>query len=219
MRFFLEKTVKSFVFLMILSLFSSLGLSETQTANFEITGTFSVMNPSRLVLSSRDYQVSYSNNLLGISAFQIGLGIPAGQVGRFFFIPFARLGYARNQGAYSLTPQSGETVQANVTLHWLPLTAGLRTEYNIPGFDLIRPFFMLAGGTEWLNQRGDTPGISESFWIPFYNLGLGLSFSDSPYQRNSGFGGFSFSMNFQNGLRRDQEASSLSYDLSIHFLL
>lgn len=135
------------------------------------------------------------------------------------FYPFAKAGYARNQGNYTLTSQTGEISKADVTLHWVPLTAGLRTEYNIPGFDLIRPFLVLSGGAEWLAQRGETPGLSESFWIPFYNLGLGLSFSDSPNLRESGFGGFSFSMNFQNGLRPDQEASALSYDLTVHFFL
>ncbi|NBX76936.1 MAG: hypothetical protein EBQ92_10315 [Proteobacteria bacterium] len=211
--------------LLAFGLSSALSFSETskETVNFpglELTGTFSVLNPNRLILSSREYKVSYSKSFLGISAFQLGVGLPLRSgLAQIEFYPFAKAGYARNQGTYSLTAQNGETSQADVTLHWVPLTAGLRTEYNIPGFDLIRPFLILAGGAEWLNQRGETPGLSENFWIPFYNVGLGLSFSDSPYYRDSGFGGFSFSMNFQNGLRRDQETSSFSYDLTVHFFL
>lgn len=200
--------------------FSETNKEKVDFPGLEITGTFSVLNPNRLILSSREYKVSYSKAFLGISAFQVGVGFPLqSALSNFEFYPFARAGYARNQGNYNLTSLNGENSQANVTLHWVPLTAGLRTEYNIPGFDLIRPFLVLAGGAEWLTQKGETPGLSENFWIPFYNVGLGLSFSDSPYNRESGFGGFSFSMNLQNGLRRDQEASSLSYDLTIHFLI
>lgn len=201
------------------------GFSETnqETVTFpklELTGTFSVLNPSRLVLSSREYKVSYSKSFLGISAFQIGMGIPLKtQIKQFEFYPFVRAGYARNQGSYSMTSLAGETSEAEVTLNWVPLTAGLRTEYNIPGFDLIRPFLLIAGGAEWLMQTAATPGISENFWVPFYNIGLGLSFSDSPDSRSSGFGGFSFSMNLRNGLRQDQETNSLSYDLTVHFFL
>jgi len=211
--------------LIALSLSSALSFSETSKEKvsfpgLELTGTFSVLNPNRLVLSSREYKVSYSNTFLGISAFQVGVGIPLRSgLANVEFYPFAKAGYARNQGTYTLTAKNGDVTQADVTLHWVPLTGGLRTEYNIPGFDLIRPFLVLAGGAEWLTQKGETPGLSENFWIPFYNIGLGLSFSDSPYFRNSGFGGFSFSMNFQNGLRRDQETSSLSYDLTVHFFL
>jgi len=205
---------------------SALSFSETnqETAGvsppLEITGTFSVLNPNRLVLSSREYKVSYSKNFLGISAFQLGVGFPLKtRLTQFEFYPFARVGYARNQGSYSMISQSGEISEADVTLNWVPLTAGLRTEYRIPGFNLIRPFLVTAGGAEWLKQTSSNPGVSENFWIPFYNIGLGLSFSDSPNNPSSGFGGFSFSMNFQNGLKRDQQANSFSYDLTVHFFL
>lgn len=216
-------------FLLILfSMISGFGFAETQPkleetlqapADLEISGTFSVMNPSRLILSSREYKVSYSQTLLGISAFQVGFAIPTPKIGNFQILPFARLGYARNQGTYSLTAQDGTISTAPVTLHWLPLTGGLRTEYFIPNFSLIRPFLTVSGGTEWLNQRGDTLGLNENFWIPFYNVGLGLSFADSPIKETLGFGGFSFSINLQNSLKEDQEARAFSYDLTAHFFL
>lgn len=188
-------------------------------SKFEITGTFSIMNPSRLALSSREYKVSYSNTLLGISSFQVGIGFPTPSIGRFRIFPFSRLGYARNQGTYALTAQDGSKSEAPVTLHWLPISAGLRTEYSIPSFDLIRPYLSVAGGAEWLKQQGNTPGVSENFWIPFYNVGLGLSFAEVLGKEVMGFGGFSFSMNLQNGLKEDQEARTLSYDLTVHFFL
>jgi len=211
-------------------LFVSIGLLKAETrpnltektealTNLEITGTFSVMNPNRLILSSREYKVSYSNSLLGISSFQLGIGLPTPSLGRFRVMPFSKVGYARNQGTYSLTAQDGTKSESQVTLHWLPLSAGLRTEYSVPGFDLIRPYLSVSGGAEWLNQQGTTPGVSESFWIPFYNVGLGLSFADAPLEESTGFGGFSFSMNLQNGLRENQEARILSYDLTVHFFL
>lgn len=186
----------------------------------EITGTISVMNPNRLILSSREYKVSYSKNFFGVSAFQLGVGMPAMALGSFEISPFGRFGYARNQGTYSLTAQDGTLSEAPVTLHWVPLSAGFRSEYNIPGLTYIRPFMLLSAGAEWLTQQGSTPGVSENFWVPYYNVGLGLSFADSSLNpRDSVFGGFSFSMNLQNSLREDQEARCLSYDLTVHFLL
>jgi hypothetical protein len=163
--------------------------------------------------------VSYTQNLLGISAFQLGFGIPTSRMGNFQILPFARVGYARNQGTYAMTSQDGINSEAPVTLNWLPVSGGLRTEYFIPSFDLIRPFLIVSGGAEWLNQQGDTPGLNENFWIPFYNVGMGLSFADSPRKAALGFGGFSFSVNLQNGLKEDQEARTLSYDLTAHFFL
>lgn len=189
----------------------------------ELTGTFSILNPSNLVLSSREYQVSYSKNFLGVSAFQLGMSLPYQRAGAFHLFPFAKVGYARNSGTYSVTDPQGETRLSEVTLHWAPLSAGVRAEYNIPTFDLVRPFLTLSTGAEWLTQRGDAAGVSESFWIPFYNVGLGFSFVDLPapgvFEEDLGFGGFSFSLNLQNGLRDDQEAQTFSYDLSVHFFL
>lgn len=211
-----------------LLLFSAFSFAEIETedevtspneANLEITGTFSVMNPNQLVLSAREYQVSYSKNFFGISAFQLGLSVPTAPWGRFQIFPFARAGYARNQGTYSLTAPDGTSSTADVTLHWLPLSAGLRTEYSIPNFDLIRPYLLISGGAEWLSQQGTSLDLNETFWIPYYNVGLGLSFADTWKTNELGFGGFSFSINFQNGLRSDQETQLLSYDLTIHFLL
>jgi len=188
--------------------------------NMELTGTFSVMNPNRLILSSREYKVSYSKNFFGISAFQLGLGIPSRTIGSFEISPFTRFGYAKNQGTYSLTSLEGTVTEAPVTLHWVPLSAGFRAEYNIPDFIFIRPFALLSVGAEWLTQQGEIPGVSENFWIPYYNMGLGLSFVDSATHRgDSVFGGFSFSINLQKGLRDDQEARCLSYDLTVHFFL
>jgi len=207
----------------LLSLSFSFARAEELEVPFEITGTFSILNPSDLVLSSREYQVSYSKNFLGVSAFQLGMSLPYQTAGAFYLFPFAKIGYARNQGTYSITASKGETQLSEVTLHWAPLSAGLRTEYSIPGFNLIRPFFILSTGAEWLTQRGDTPGLSESFWIPFYNAGLGFSFFDLPsrgmMESELGFKGFSFSMNLQNSLTDSQEARTISYDLTVHFFL
>ena len=205
-----------FIFISVSSAFSE---TFEKPLNLELTGTFSVMNPNRLILSSREYKVSYSKNFFGVSAFQLGFGVPTRALGSFEVSPFARFGYARNQGTYSLTAQDGSLTEAPVTLHWVPISAGVRTEYNIPGFVFIRPFFLLSAGAEWLTQRGDLAGVSENFWVPYYNLGLGLSFADSSLRRESVFGGFSFSMNLQNSLRDDQEAQCLSYDLTVHFFL
>lgn len=197
--------------------------AEEMEAPIEITGTFSVLNPNNLVLSSREYQVSYSKNFLGVSAFQLGISLPYQRAGAFHLFPFARVGYARNRGTYSVTDPEGKTQLSEVTLHWAPLSAGMRAEYSIPSFDLVRPFVLVATGAEWLTQRGDTPGVSETFWIPYYNLGLGFSFVDLPlgdnFEEELGFGGFSFSLNLQNSLRDDQEAQTISYDLSVHFFL
>ncbi|NBX93664.1 MAG: hypothetical protein EB078_02850 [Proteobacteria bacterium] len=184
----------------------------------ELTGTFSVINPSRLVISSQEYQVAYSDNLLGFSAFQLGVGIPVSQWSNFQFSFFARAGYSRNRGVYALLSNEGKGSQSEITLHWIPLSGGIKTEYFIPDFDLIRPYLAISGGAEWLHQSGELPGVGGNFWIPFYNVALGLSFLDQP-EADTWFGGFSFSMSFQNGLRRDQEAKTLSYDLTAHFFL
>jgi len=196
----------------------SISPSRPELFPMELTGTFSVINPSRLVLSSREYQVSYSKNLLGFSAFQMGLGVPLKQWGNFQFSTLTRLGYAKNQGTYSLTAMDGAKSQSEVSLHWVPLSGGIKTEYAIPSFDLIRPYLAISGGAEWLHQSGELQGIAENFWIPFYNVSLGLSFLDKP-EADTWFGGFSFSMSFQNGLKPEQQVRTLSYDLTAHFFL
>ena len=188
------------------------------TDNFWLMPQVSVVMPTELKLSNRDFKIPYSKQFANISQFALGAVTPLRRKGDFQLLAVGKLGLSFKQGTYGFERTSGDPVQGKLQLFWLPISVGGKVQYEIPGFPYIKPSFSMGGSLNWFYQTGSLGGLNSSYWIPTYFISPAVSFLEGQ-SSSDWFGGFTFGVSYQNSFSTQQSFKAWSFDLSINVLL
>lgn len=184
----------------------------------ELLPQASIVTPGNLVLRNSLFRVPYSDLNTGMPSLGIGLGVPLFTAGRFEFFAMAFANYRFKQGSIGVQDSEGNVRQDTLTLHWIPLSGGLKIAFEIPDFSYAKPTITLGAGTQWMSQSGSLSGISTNFWVPYAYLSPALTFLEAR-SANEWFGGFSFGTTVYRALTTDQTVEGLSLDLTVNIVL
>jgi hypothetical protein len=186
---------------------------------FEMTPQVSVVSISALSIPIPGYVVNYTPTIEGLPTFQITLGRPIAELGRFTLSAQVGAGYGARSGAFA-THASGlgsAVTSENITLRWIPLSASLRVAYRPITFPYLRPSVMLGFGSLALIQTSDNPALNRSIGIPMVVVAPQITFMDGGSRH--WLGGFSFGLTMLRGLGGDSALAATSLDLSLNILL
>lgn len=180
----------------------------------------SLLSISELTLSNNYYEVPYASGIGSLPSIQIGAAIPVTRVGRFSLSGLASVGYSYKEGvqkAYSKTTVTNTERTTLITVHRLPLSVGTTLDYSINGLKEVRPFAVAKMGAEWFYQSGALDGLEQGFWVPYLEIGGGLTLFEGAPQ--DWFRGISLSVSSHNGLGSSQVVRAMAFELGINILL
>lgn len=187
-----------------------------RTGALEVIPQFSLNTAQDFTLSNNYFSTQYNDSAFPL--FHVTLATPLLTTRFLESYLQARVGYSYRESNRQVVSSTGLILTDGIKLHWLPLLASTRFALRVPGFSYVKPYFTLGAGAQWLNQDGQLDGIDQSFWIPFWSYGAGLTFFDESAQSGSWFGGAFVGLSES----RDLGAQALRYrswDLAISFVL
>lgn len=189
------------------------------SAGIIIVPRISLINSADVSLTNKYWDIKYGDFFSGLPAFSVGVAIDLGYWSGLNLVGEARVGYGTKQGRVSATNKTGAPFDDIVSIHWLPLSAGLRTEYQFGSYRKIKPYLEARVGTQWLYQTGNLDGIEQGFWVTFYELGGGLVLFESLVSSDDWFGGVTIGASQRNHLGGNQRVEAFSFDFGATFLL
>lgn len=189
------------------------------SAGVIILPRLSLMNSATVSLSNKYWDVSYGDYFSGMPAFSLGIAMDLGYWSGFSLLAEGRVGYGTKQGRVGAFNKTGARFEDIVSIHWLPLSAGLRGEYQFGAFRKIKPYAELRVGTQWIYQTGNLDGLEQGFWVTFYEFGGGLVLFDSLVGSEDWFGGITVGASQRKHLGGSQLVEAFSLDFGATFLL
>lgn len=202
-------------FLLLLAV-SALGVEAPYELKTQFVPQISLMAPTDFSLTSSGVTVNYAGDNYGQPFLHFGWQRWLKNLGALNFYGLYRFGYTFSQGHHPVVlANSGAHDSDSVRLHWIPMSAGIMTEYSIAGAPFLRPYFTLSAGMHFLNQTTNFDG-SQSFFLPFMGTGFGLSFINLDTGVADSLLGFSFGMSYQNTFVTSQPIRGWSFDFGIN---
>lgn len=171
---------------------------------------------SEMFLKSRYFGVDYSENVGNFQSINLGFSRNLTRWNRFRFDGNLHAGYAYRKGLYTAKATNGLELQDDIALQWIPVRAGVITAYQIPEINWISPEIEAGLGSHWFTQNGSLDGMTQSFWIPTYFLGLRAKLFDQ-IPTGSSFGGVCVGTRFEEEFGDTQKLKQISYFLTSSF--
>jgi len=178
----------------------------------------SVVMPSDLRLSSSGFEVAYGKQFLSLTQMGFLALTPLFHLDDIQILSCVRVGYSRKSGKFDLEKPTGEILEDDVKLSWVPMSLGAKLIYTLPLFPFIKPSLTLGGGTHWFYQSASVSGVNQSFWVPYLFVTPAISFLEGSAPTDW-FGGFTFGLTLQRSLSDIQRVNSVSFDMGINILL
>jgi hypothetical protein len=177
-----------------------------------------VFFPAELELKNNYFTVAYGEQAGSIPGFVVGPELPLrGGPGRARLSSFFHAGYAYAQGIYEAETDSGLAVKDAVELQWVPLQAGLDAAtrpYTAHGVGFGA---QASVGVDWLTQSGQLDGISQTFWVPRYELGPNVTLFGQTAPERGGFDGVRLSAVVYRSFASPQKSRGVAADLGARY--
>lgn len=181
----------------------------------------SIFFPSEMNLSNGYFEVPYASGFVSMLVLTVLASGRVLHLGPVAFKAQGGVSYTFKEGTLrvlSKTTTVNRERNALMRLHSLPIFLGAQIEYE--GFAPIQPFIVGRAGAQWLYQSGNLDGIEQGFWIPFYQVGVGLTLFDSTHtQSDAWFSGLTLSALRHLSLSSDQVVQGWNLNLGISILL
>lgn len=189
----------------------------TSPLKWELTPQFSIMSPSDFRLSTDRLIVPYGKSLGGLPMASVGMNIPVGTLADLQFHHQTRVGYGYKSDKYSVDRRVGPPIESEISLHWVPVSTGMRLVYEIPGFPYLKPGLVVGAGMNWFLQRTNLTELNQSYLVPFLFTTPMLTFLEGK-NPTDWFGGFTFGVTYQHSLG-NQPFRGFAVDLGLTVLL
>lgn len=187
----------------------------------EVSPQISFFSASKLTLSNAYFDVPYAETLGGLPMFELVLSTPLTYFGSLQVLLQGQAGYGYKEAVFSNIRSHSDANQVFsdvLKLHWIPLAASLRFDYEIPR-SFVKPTLILGAGAQWLFQSGKLDGIEQGFWVPYAFVGPALTLFDQSSRRGEWFGGVTVGPTFKKSFGSSQEIAGWSLDVAAHLVL
>ena len=149
---------------------------------------------SESMIANDYYQLNFAEQASSPSMVRVYAGFEAVKVNNIFVSPFVGLGYAFQESGIQAISKKGGRYRDVVRLQWAPLSAGAKVGIRLSSLKGTSFFARAAINYDWISITGSLDGITQSYWAPGYNLGVGGNFFEPEHaDLNAWFGGVSIS--------------------------
>ena len=187
--------------------------------NLEIRASYATF--SSMELSNSFFTVDYAKEMESIPSMQFS-GSKKYSFGAFGLEPTLTAGYGTREALINVKSRQGIELKDYVSVHWLPISAGVRASHQVPGIRSITAFLSPAVGSQYVYQSGKLDGIDQGFWLPYASVRGGLSlFESDPRSRKSSawLDGVALSGTILQGLSSSSQMKAWSVDIGLRVLL
>jgi hypothetical protein len=172
------------------------------------------------VQTKNDYFVVPYENLGTVPVLTLEAAFPFIQTGSLDIFGTVGAGYSYKEGVQQAqVTLGGDPVQGVVKLHWVPIYVGTRIKTALFGLNAVKPHVVGRAGMQWLYQSGTLDGLERGFWVPFFDVGGGVSLFESETDADSWFGGLSLSLFRHEGLSSEQTVKSWMFEAGMQVWL
>jgi len=195
--------------------------AKTGSSRLNIEVNASYVSISKLELSNAFFTVDYAKELKSIPSLQF-VGSKKYAVGRWGLEPSFSMGYGTRAASLQVRSPQNTLLTDYISVHWIPLSAGLRTSHAIPGLKVLTAFLTPAIGSQYIYQSGQLDGIDQGFWIPYVAIRSGLSLFERDRlvpSSSAWFDGIALSGTLFRGLSSTKPMLAWSLDLGLRVLL
>lgn len=192
------------------------------SSNITVSPILSIFSPNELTLSNNYFTVPYAAEAGTLPSLSI---VGTGRLlsfGGFNLIGLGSVGYSMKEMVQKVSNKNSFAESESITrltLHWLPIAAGTRLEYQVANFEAIRPYITVKAGAQWLYQVGTLDGLEQGFWVPFYQYGAGLTLFDAPSNPNRWFGGMNVGYSKLQSFSSEQTVEGNVIDIGVNIIL
>ena len=183
----------------------------------EVLPQFSILSPTRLILSNENVEIPFSRSYRGIPAATVGMAVPFLR-GTFQIDGLIRLGFGYANDHYEIIDRSGTRRGSDLSLYWIPVSLGTRVYYEISGFSYLKPGISFGGSLTFFRHAAAAADLSKSYWVPTVFLSPMLVFLEGNGHKEDWFGGFTFGATFWSSVA-NQTFNGVSLDLGLTILL
>lgn len=192
-------------------------ISSQSSGTLAIDSSLRVFFPSQFELKNKYFNVPYSENAGNLVGFMVGPQLPLKKMSGSQLNSFAHLGYAYAQGVYAVESDSGLEVKDAVELQWIPLQTGLEAVTRPLTSQRITLGVISSVGIDWFTQSGELDGMSQTFWVPRYELGSSVTLFSPAQKGAGGFDGVRLSGLYYRSFSSDQINRGWAADLGARY--
>jgi type III secretion system FlhB-like substrate exporter len=190
--------------------------------SFDVEVSASYLTLTELDLKNNYYNIDYSDSFKTMPALQVAGAWQLVKMGGLKLAPYVAAGYGfKEEKIVATTNKTGVPLKDIVSLHTVPLVAGLQIKHHIPGTKRFSVFAIPTAGAQWFYQSGTLDGINDSYWIPFWGARAGVVLFESNRTSSvaSWFEGVTVGTSYRSSLGSSQTLQAWSADLGLKILL
>ncbi len=193
---------------------SDLELLET-SSGWKVSPSLSFFSPDKFTLSNPYFDVDYAQNMKALPTVRLAIAAPIAQWKGFEVQATGKVSYAFRESLFSVQSKTGVSLTDSIRVHWLPVSAGLTIEYEIPHFPFLKPSVGGGVGLQWIYQQGRLDGLEQGFWLPFSTFEAAITFFPS----SDWFAGFRLGASLVQSFGESQNVRGWSTDFGMQFRL
>lgn len=144
-----------------------------------VSAALSFFNPEKFALNNPYFDIDYTQNIKSLPNLRMTVDAPIGSWKGFELEVTGRVSYSFRESLFAVKSKSGVSLTDSIRIHWLPVSAGLTLEYEIPYVPFLRPSLGAGAGLQWIYQQGRLDGLEQGFWLPFSYVEATLTFFPS----------------------------------------
>lgn len=179
--------------------------------------SFGVLSMEQFTLANDYFAIDYADQLGTIPFISFAFMSEFAKFKQMAFSFKGEFGYSYKQGTFKASSSAGPDIEDSITLQWVPVVAGILTDYTPSWARWIKPSLEVVAGAHWLNHVGTLDGLDQSVWVPVYGGGVSLTFF--PGSKTDVFGGITFAADYMQSINSDQRIRGWMYKLGSTILL
>jgi len=200
-------------------IYNDIKAKENEASTSEMSIGAEWLNISDLYLTSKYFEVDYKDNVASLQAANVGFATRIVSWNRLDLGLGGNAGYGFKRGSYRARSSTGNNVQDDISLQWIPVRLKANLSYDVFNTPMLVPEVEIGAGSHWLTQSGNLDGMTQSFWIPTYFAGAQLRMFGVSKEGPSSFSGVTLGTRYERQFTDTQKFSSLSYYLNANFKL
>ncbi len=193
---------------------SNLELLDT-SSGWKVSPSLSFFSPEKFILSNPYFDIDYSPNMQTLPSLRLAVAAPIARWKGLEIQATGRVSYSFRESLFSVRSKTGVSLTDSIRVHWLPASAGLTMEYEIPHFSFLKPSIGGGAGLQWIYQQGRLDGLEQGFWLPFSYFEAAITFFPS----TDWFTGFRVGATLVQSFGDSQNVRGWSTDFGMQFRL
>lgn len=177
------------------------------------------LSPETAAFKNEQFTWDATSGVSSIPFVQIEMSAPVASLGGWvLFSGYGSFGYSTTQEIYEVQNSDGMSYRDSIELTWIPLRAGILSEWQEPILGVLKPGILLGAGYDLIEQRGSLDGSAQSYRVPSWFVGGSLHLWPSTKAGEPAFNGVTARLAKRTTFGSEQKINGWQGDLGVGFI-